>query len=285
MTRVPFRVLVLVGAVCLGAVGAARAEDERPAPPPAHTDAQVAPALEAYRRDFAESDMDRRLKAVRALARWRHKEVLKELKRVLAKEADLELKAAAAEGFQHQTSFGNDPAKPLAEHLKQWKDWASQEESNDPAVEERTKYEARVLAAIWVSVGALGWKEPWKDWKGYIDHPHDDVAAAAITAFGRMKEYRALAPLLEWFNIYPDGITWEGGSVRVDTGAAGDKDQKAAEAAWKAKYGGRKKKARPGVVDALLKAVKDITGQEFTKPAELKQWMEDNKLLLRKHGA
>lgn len=285
MLRTPTRSLLPVFLLCLGTAGPLVADEQRSEPPPPHTDAQVAPALEQYRRDSAATDMDKRLQALRALGRWRHKEVLKELKRVLVKEQDLELKAAAAEGFQHQTSFGTDAARPLAEQLKQWKDWASQEESSDPAVEERIKYEARVLAAIWTSIGALGWKEPWKDWKGYIDHPHDDVAAAAISAFGKLKEYRALAPLLEWFNIYPDGISWEGGSVRVDTGAAGTTDQKAAEAAWKAKYGGRKKKARPGVVDALLKAVKDITGQEFAKPAELKQWMEDNKVLLRKHGA
>jgi len=276
-------------AFCLAvtlACGALRADDEaaRPKPPAPHTDAQVAPALESYKRDFALTDMDKRLRALRALGVWRHKDVLKELKRVLTKEADLELKAAAAEGFQHQTPFPTDAGRPLAEFLKLNAAWASIAEPKDAAEEERIKYEARVLVACWTSVGALGWKDPWKDWKGYIDHAHDDVASAAITAFGKLKEYRALPPLLEWFNIYPDGLSWEGGSVRVDTGAAGTADQRAAEAAYRAKFGGRAKKARPAVVEALLKAVRDITGQEFSKPAQLKQWMEDNKLLLRKHG-
>ncbi len=263
-----------------------RADDEaeRPRPPAPHTDAQVAPALASYKRDFALEDMDKRLRALRSLSAWRHKEVLKELKRVLAKEADLELKAAAAEGFRHQTSFPTDAARPLAEFLKQNATWGAILEPKNAEEEERTKYEARVLVACWGSVGALGWKDPWKDWKGYIDHLHDDVASAAIRAFGQLKEYRALPPLLEWFNIYPDGLSWEGGSVSVDTGAEGSADQNAAEAAFRAKFGGRAKKARPAVVDALLKAIRDITGEEFTKPAQLKQWMEDNKLLLRKHG-
>ncbi len=214
----------------------------------------------------------------------RHKEVLKELKRVLVKEPDLELKAVAAEGLGQQLCFAAEAGRTLAGFLTANDAWARVPDPQSPEAQQRVAYEARVLVACWGSVGALGWKDAWKEWKGYIDHEHDDVASAAITAFGRLQEYRALPSLLEWFNIYPDGVTWEGGSVRVDTGAAGDKDEKAAQAAWKAKYGGRAKKARPAVVDALLRAVRDITGQEFTKPAQLKQWMDDNKVLLKKHG-
>ena len=102
---------------------------------------------------------------------------------------------------------------------------------------------------------------------------------------GQLKEYRALKILLEWFNYYPDGYSWSGGSVRVDTGAAGNKDAKAAKAKWKAKYGGRKKKARPGAWEKLIQSLEMITGEKFEKPEELKQWMKDNKALMRKHGA
>lgn len=259
------------------------AEEERKKAEP-HTDAQVGPALEAYRRDAGGEDLEKRIRALRTLGRWRHKDVLKELKRVLGKEPDLELKAVAAEGLGHQLCFAAEAGRALADFLKAQEGWASQTDPQSPEAQQRTAYEARVLVACWGSVGALGWKDAWKEWKDYIDHEHDDVASAAITAFGRVKEYRALPSLLEWFNIYPDGVSWEGGSVRVDTGAAGDKDQKAAQAAWKAKYGGRAKKARPAVVDALLRAVREITGQEFTKPAQLKQWMDENKVLLKKHG-
>jgi hypothetical protein len=34
----------------------------------------------------------------------------------------------------------------------------------------------------------------------------------------------------------------------------------------------------------MVKALKDITGVEFKKPAELKAWMQENKALLKKHG-
>ncbi|MFM8979409.1 MAG: HEAT repeat domain-containing protein [Planctomycetia bacterium] len=276
--------LALLVAVLPTPWACAQDEEERKRLLP-HADTQVAPALEAYRRDAGGEDLEKRLRALRALGRWRHKEVLKELKRVLGKEPDLELKAVAAEGLGHQSCFAAEAGRALADFLEAQEGWASQPDPQSPEAQQRMAYEARVLVACWGSVGALGWKEAWKEWKDYIDHEHDDVASAAITAFGRLKEYRALPSLLEWFNIYPDGVSWDGGSVRVDTGAAGDKDQKAAQAAWKAKYGGRAKKARPAVVDALLRAVRDITGQEFTKPAQLKQWMDENKALLKKHGA
>ena len=280
------RVLPLALVLALTPAAALHAADpEKPKPPPPHTDAQVAPVLAAYEKDFAAKDMDMRLKAIRTLARWRHKDVLKELKRIVRVEEDLELRAAAAEGFAHQTSFPTDAARALAESLKEWEKLASNEEPKDDKAEQRQKFEEHLLTAAWGSMGALGWKDGWKDLKKYIEHPSDPVAASAITAFGKLKEYRALAPLLEWFNFYPDGVTWSGGSVSVDTGAAGGEDQAAAEAAWRARYGNRPKRARPGVVDALLKAVKEITGKEFSKPKELKAWMDENKLLLKKHGA
>jgi hypothetical protein len=70
----------------------------------------------------------------------------------------------------------------------------------------------------------------------------------------------------------------------VDTGAEGNEDQKAAEAKWRRTYGSRARKARPATYDLLVKALKDITGVDFKKPAELKQWMKDNKALLKQHG-
>ncbi len=284
--RAPAPVLAAALASALGvALGAAPVSGEAPAkPPPPHTDEQVQPVLASYERDFASKDLGKQLAALRSLGRWRHKEVLKELRRVLLREADLELKSAAADGFQHQLSHAPEAARTLAEALKAWEKWATDVDAQDPKVKERVRYEANVLASCWGSVGALGWKEAWKDWKGYVDHAHDDVASAAIRAFGALKEYRVLPQLHEWFAIYPDGVSWSGGSVSVDTGASGNTDQKAAEAKWRAKFGNRAKKARPRVVDALLKALKDITGQEFEKPDQLERWMDENKALLKKHG-
>jgi hypothetical protein len=72
--------------------------------------------------------------------------------------------------------------------------------------------------------------------------------------------------------------------VKVDTGAAGNKDAKAAKAKFKAKYGGRAKKSRPAAHEAMKKALTDITGEKFEKPEELKAWMKENKQLLKQKG-
>ena len=106
-----------------------------------------------------------------------------------------------------------------------------------------------------------------------------------MLTWGKLKEYRALDLLLEWFHFYPDGTSWGGGSVSVDTGAAGNEDSVAAKAKWRAKYGGRARKARPNAFEKLVQSLEMITGTKFGKPDELKQWMEDNKLLLRRNGA
>ena len=274
-----FFLLVLVPLLLLARPAVAD-EPKKPVP---HTDEQVAPALEQFKKDFASEDMDKRLKAVRTLGHWRHKDVLKEMKRIFLKEEDLELKAAAAEGLGCQTPFASEAGRTLTESLDLWKGWASRE---DPKGDDeiRNEDEARVLIAALDAVGDLGWKEGWKTLKPFIEHDHDFVAGAMMATCGKWKEYRALPTLLEWFNFYPDGYSWSGGSVKVDTGAAGGADAAAAKAKWSARYGGRAKKARPNTLEAMLKALKDITGVEFEKPDQLKQWMEDNKALLKKNG-
>jgi hypothetical protein len=256
---------------------------EEPAKPAPHADEQVAPALAQFKKDFAAKDLDQRLRALRTFGRWRHKDVLRELRRIFLKDEDLEIKAAAAEGLGFQTANAAESGRTLIDALEQWKDWATLEDPEGDA-EVKNEDEARVLIAAINAVGGVGHKDGWKTLKGFVDHRHDFVAAATMATCGKLKEYRALPLLLEWFNLYPDGYSWSGGSVRVDTGAAGGADQAAAEAKWRAKFGSMKKKARPNTVEAMIKALKDITGVEFEKPDQLKQWMEDNKLLLRKHG-
>jgi hypothetical protein len=147
------------------------------------------------------------------------------------------------------------------------------------------RLESNVLVAAIRAAGDLGYSQGWDDLKRFIDHPSDDVAGEMMLTCGKWKEYRALAILLEWFNFYPDGYSWSGGSVSVDTGAAGGADAAAAKAKWRAKFGARARKARPNAYEKLIQSLEMITGQKFEKPEELKQWMEDNKVLLRRHGA
>lgn len=278
--RALFLAALVAGAVLVAAPLRADEEEVKP-----HTDQQLKDdqVLERFEKDFASDDMDTRIRILRWLGMWRHKKVLRELRTVWLKADDYELRAVAAEGLGNQLPFAKKAGKELVKGLDQMKKLASRE---DPKGDEELAQtlEARALIAGLEAVGNLGYKDGWDTLKDFIDHYDDGVAAQMMLTCGKLKEYRALPLLLEWFNFYPNGYSWVGGSVSVDTGASGNEDQAAAKAKWKAKYGKRKKKARPAAWDALIQSLEMITGVKFEKPDELQQWMKDNKLLLRKHG-
>ena len=277
----PLLAVLLVIAV-VAALPLRAEEAEKPKP---HEDQQLKEheVFEKFEAKFSSKDMDHRIQITRWLGHWRHKKVLKKLKSIWLKDPEMELRAVAAEGLGNQTPFTKDAGKTLVKGLVQMKNLASREDP-EGADELAQALEAKALASGIKAVGDLGYKKAWEELKGFIDHYHDDVAAEMMLTCGRLKEYRALPVLLEWFNFYPDGYSWAGGSVRVDTGAAGNKDAKAAKAKWKAKYGSRKRKARPAAWDALIQALEMITGEKFETADELKQWMRDNRALLRRHG-
>ncbi len=300
--------LATLGLLCacagaFGPVGRAQA-DEAPAAPAEpteeerkaaeeaarqpHADADVEQALERYAKDEASDQADVRLRILKWLGMYRHKKVLKELRSVWTRSKDVELQAVAAEGLGNQTAHARDAARALLEGLEKYEEYATREEPLTERAEEVAQVlEARALANALRALARLGHVTEKREFKlvaGFVDHNHDDVCIAALDYFGAVKEWRALPVILEWFNFYPDGYSWAGGSVTVDTGAAGDKDAKAARAGWQAKYGSRARKARPAAHEAMRRALKAITGQDFTKAEELKAWMKDNKALLKKHG-
>jgi len=92
----------------------------------------------------------------------------------------------------------------------------------------------------------------------------------------------------------PKRIKWSTGTVNVDTGAAGDADQKAAEAKFNAKYGagGSKEKAKAKAkakafdernFDAQLRrCVKAITGESFDNALDMQDWYVENYLEIQR---
>lgn len=269
-----------------------RAEAERLAAEEAarqpHSDEDVEQALERFEKDIQADSADTRIRILKWLGMYRHKKVVKELKDIWLKHKDVELQGIAAEGLGNQTANVRDAARALIDGLEKYEDYATREEPLTERAEEVAQtLEARALAAALRSLARLKYTGDKKEFKlisEFVDHGNDDICIATLDYFGGVQEWRALPIILEWFNFYPDGYSWAGGSVTVDTGAAGDKDAKAAKAAWHGKFGGRARKARPAAHDAMRRALKDITEQDFTKADELKQWMKDNKQLLKKKG-
>ena len=278
--------LLAFGLLLLITCAPSLAEEAPAGDPQPHDDAVVKEATARFELDYADDDMDKRLRILRWYGMHVHKTVLKTLKKIWLKEKDVELQTAAAEGLGNQAPFAREATAALMEGIEKYEDYATRDEPEGD--EERLQeLEARALSAALVALGKLGQKPDKKGWKvikDLIDHNHDLVAIAMLEWCGATKEWRALPVILEWFNFYPDGYSWSGGSVSVDTGAAGNKDANAAKAKWHAKYGGRARKARPKAHEAMRKALQAITGVEFEKPDELKEWMKENKLLLKKNG-
>ncbi len=268
--------------------GAKKDDAKKEAPKPVvrdtrpHTDEQVKEAYLRFDSDYKSEDMDRRIRILRWLGNYRHSRVLKTLTKVFRKEKDNELKAAAAEGLGHQHQSAGKAARVLVAGLKKYKEYGNKPEFANEDEEAEQIIEARVLTNAISSLNRLDYREAWDIVKGFIHHNNDDVCIAMIQFCERTKEYRALPIILEWYHYYPDGASWAGGSVTVDTGAAGNKDAKAAKAKWKAKYGRRAKRARPNAYKAMVSAVKAITGEPIVKPKALKTWIDENKELIKR---
>jgi hypothetical protein len=286
--RTPFLsvlLLVLGFGLAFHPASPACAEEEAEAPKP-HADEDVEKATERFEQDMKSDEAGTRLRILKWYGLYMHKDVLKRLKKIWLKSSDVELQALAAEGLGNQLPFAKDASRALMQGIEKYEDYATRD---DPEGDDELQQalEAKALASALRGLGKLGVKpdkKGWKTIKGLIDHNHDDIAIAMLEWCGATKEWRALPVILSWFEFYPDGYSWSGGSVKVDTGAAGNKDANAAKAKFNSKYGGRAKKSRPAAHAAMKQALLDITGLKFEEPKELKAWMKDNKALLKKNG-
>ena len=117
-----------------------------------------------------------------------------------------------------------------------------------------------------------------------LKHKDEMVRKVAILKVGDMKEMRMFEDLLQLAKDLKIDKGWktEGHEVRVDTGAAGDKDQKAAEAKYKQKYGNSARKARSSgramrdLKPILLESMKRLTGEEFFSRKNAEDWAKAN---------
>ncbi|MCG3135202.1 MAG: hypothetical protein HMLKMBBP_02708 [Planctomycetes bacterium] len=112
---------------------------------------------------------------------------------------------------------------------------------------------------------------------------------ATIRAMAAIGDRRALSALLELWERMPSRVVWHGGEVKVDTGSAGDRDQKAAEAKYKEKYGNGRKRGKPPTdfrawAQEMGKTIAVLTGEQLGAPEDLRAWMEARAAELKKEG-
>ena len=126
--------------------------------------------------------------------------------------------------------------------------------------------------------------------RALMAHKDEGVKKVAILYIGDAKEWRMLPDLLQLMKDLKIDKGWktEGHEVRYDSGAAGDADQKKAEAIYKAKYGKSKGKAKSGgramrdMKPVLLETMKNLTGKDFFQGASARDWADENKELVTK---
>jgi hypothetical protein len=256
------------------AKGAPAKAEPKPAPakaaePKVVSESEAKKVLEKFARQFATEDLDFKLEALLELVKTHHPKVAAVLLKLM-KNDEMEIKVEAMRGLGRQFCY----RKKLLRKLGFWVD--------------EEKFEPRLVAATIQAIHALDLRKLEEVILPCIDSPDDDVAISTMRALGDWKSYKVLKGLLNLWEFYPTNGTWSTGSVRVDTGAAGTKDAKAAKAKWMGKYGNRPKKARPELVKALRATANQIVGhedesKEFKKPKDLREWISENKRMLRKY--
>ena len=226
--------------------------------------------IDSFRRAFdGTMDLDFQLTAVTKLGKVRHDSIVRELLKLMKHEEPF-IAAEAMKGLGNQVPF----RKKIARFLEKW----LVEEDNDPRVVAQTIHTACVLEAKNVEELIIL----------LLFSNEDPVAIGAMNCLAAWRSYKGLPKILELWEMYPDDGEFATGTVTVDTGAAGTKDQAAARARWNAKYGGMAKRGRPELVQAIRKGVNEIVGIEEEEKKlkqfeELKTWMAENKDVLRRH--
>lgn len=155
-----------------------------------------------------------------------------------------------------------------------------------------------VLSSVLEAMAELRYLGYWPKAEPALKDERNAVIIRVLELLGTNEDWRAIPRLLELYRIVmPKKVSWSTGEVTVDTGAAGDADQKAAEAAWNAKYGrggskaAAKAKAKARGFDLrnfstqIRKCVKKITDQDFDTAWDFEDWYVENYLLVARKMA
>ena len=154
---------------------------------------------------------------------------------------------------------------------------------------DKQQKEEVVLASVLEAMAELNYLGYWPKAKKLMSDERSSIVIRTLDLLGANKDYRALPKLLDMYQVaLPKRMKWKTGTVTVDTGAAGDADQKAAEAKFNAKYGrgGSKMKAKAkakakafderNFSTQLRKCVKAITGESFDTALGFEDWYVEN---------
>ena len=262
------RVLSLLVAALLFAspVGAEEAKPLKPA-----TDAQAEAALEVFKDAFkargmkGEEKVVQKVFAMRTLAKTQHRNVIDALAKA-TKDRSIDVRTGAVTYLGQQKLLAGYAGHRVLEAMRKWK-----------------KDTTFTMAAL-SSVSQLGCLLADKDIRELMKHKDYAVRKQALLTIGQLQDMRMLDDLLGLLKDLKidKGVSWDGAEASVDTGTAGDGDQRAAERAAKAKAAKNKKGGRRAgrrqrdIGPIVLEALKLLTGEEFDGSISAKEWVTAN---------
>ena len=257
---------VLLAALLLAPIAAA--EEKQPKKVEAVSDEDAEQALAAFKEAYKEKDLGAKQTAVYDLHDVPNDLVIKQLAKLL-KKGKPEVRNVAAMALGGQGHNVDRAGKTLLSSF----------DSN-------YKHELVVAATL------DGWRELryfnyWPKLDKCLDDDRAAVSIRALDLLGSNKDFRAFEKILKMYKeAVPKGHSWDTGpEVTVDTGAAGDADQRAAEAKWKSQNagkgggggggGGGKKNIR-NLAQALRRCMRNLTGEDFEQFLDLEDWYVEN---------
>ena len=247
----------------------ARAQDAKapPAEPkktPAASDEAATQAITRFDSDFRVQDTGKRMNAIHSLARTKNDLVTERLGKLLS-HPDHEIRMGAAMALD---SMSHNPDK-AGEILRAF-------------ITSGKEKEDEVMINCMLSLGRLLHVKAIDDMGEVIlKHGNVFVKIEGLKAYAKMKDKAALLPILDLWLVNPQGYSWEGGEVTVDTGAPGTADQEAAEAAYNAKYGNQQRRGSPPTmlktyIQQIVETVFQITGTKMNVPTDLMKWLVEH---------
>jgi hypothetical protein len=227
-------------------------------------------AVAKFQEAFKAPEVEAKQGAVFDLHDVPHDLVLKELEKVLKnKDPNVRHVACLAVGGQK-----HDPKRAGDLLMRTYKKDSSSE---------------NVVASCFEAMAELGYMDYWPEIEPAFKDERNVVVIRLLDLLGTTQDWRAFPKLVEMYRVtMPARISWSTGTVTVDTGAEGDTDAKAAEAAFAAKFGQggskekNKAKSKANSFDLrnfspqIKACVKRITGTEFENAFDLEEWWCEN---------
>jgi len=219
-------------------------------------------AAGAVEGEFPALAAERRKRAVLKLAELPHPKTLEALQKLQSGPYDDDVRAAAAFALGHMKFAREAAAKFLVRRID--KDWDHPE----------------VLIGIARGLGELQLVPDREEMHRFFKHPSDEVYVSMIVCLAQIKDVPSLPRLHQIFSQFGK-ISTQSVSVRVDTGTAGSGDQRAAESRGRSMQQKARPERRQGAIEAVTRAVKDITGIHFEFADKFHEWLKANEKQLK----